>query len=82
MPTIRSTGLVEKSQLTLGITNTGILATEWSSIARLPLPSAKYQSVKKQPPTVLRKGTSKKKNQRLYETYPLANQKLILNSTP
>lgn len=60
MPTTRSTGFLGKSQPTLGITNTGIPAIEWSSIDRPPLLSAKYQTMRKQPPTILRRGTSKK----------------------
>lgn len=61
MPTICSTGFLGKSQLTLSTTNTGILATERSSTDRLPVPSVKYQVVRKQPPTVLRRDTREKK---------------------
>lgn len=39
--TICSTGLLGKSQLSLGSTTTGILAPEWSSTHSQPLPSAK-----------------------------------------
>ena len=53
MPAMCSTGLLGKSWLTFGITNT---VTESSHIDGPSLPPAKHQ-----PPTTLRRGTSKNK---------------------